>query len=49
MLVAQALHEGLTLVTRDDRIQKYDVPTPPGTCTPHRAGDLEVALQILVA
>ncbi|MBG6106190.1 PIN domain nuclease of toxin-antitoxin system [Micromonospora vinacea] len=26
MLVAQALHEGLTLVTRDDRIQKYDVP-----------------------
>ncbi|MEU8256390.1 type II toxin-antitoxin system VapC family toxin [Micromonospora inaquosa] len=25
MLVAQALHEGLTLVTRDDRIQKYDV------------------------
>ncbi|MGC4750068.1 type II toxin-antitoxin system VapC family toxin [Micromonospora sp. DT201] len=26
MLVAQALREGLTLVTRDDRIQKYDVP-----------------------
>ncbi|WP_372431752.1 PIN domain-containing protein [Micromonospora ureilytica] len=34
MLVAQALHEGLTLVTRDDRIQKYDVPTPPGTLHP---------------
>ncbi|WP_328372332.1 type II toxin-antitoxin system VapC family toxin [Micromonospora zamorensis] len=26
MLVAQALCEGLTLVTRDDRIQKYEVP-----------------------
>ncbi|MBQ1033735.1 type II toxin-antitoxin system VapC family toxin [Micromonospora sp. C97] len=26
MLVAQALHEGLTLVTRNDRIHKYDVP-----------------------
>lgn len=26
MLVAQALHEGLTLVTLNDRIQRYDVP-----------------------
>ncbi|MEW2385068.1 type II toxin-antitoxin system VapC family toxin [Micromonospora sp. NPDC047707] len=26
MLIAQARHAGLTLATRDVRIQKYDVP-----------------------
>lgn len=29
MLVAQALYEDLTLVTRDDNIQKYQVPVLP--------------------
>ena len=26
LLIAQALHEGLTLVTRDEQIKAYDVP-----------------------
>jgi len=29
MLVAQALAEGLTIVTRDSRLSPYDVPTLP--------------------
>jgi len=27
LLIAQALHENLTIITSDEQIQRYDVPT----------------------